>query len=239
MKNHEDRTLYSYIDKDIKSPWWNYIIKSPFLLIDLFQKEADEDVNIVNYYNLSREQDENVDLFKSRISISIDKQTGMISAGVTLQDPALSALVADSIVSRLINYVTDYRTNKAVQDLDFAMKIFYESQQKYYEAQRAYANYVDKNKNLVLESVQVERERLRNEQSLAFDVYTSLAQQVEQAKMKVQEETPCVTVIEPARVPAKKSNVSKLVILLMFSIMGGVVSVILLFFSKRKEIIVN
>lgn len=38
-------------------------------------------------------------------------------------------------------------------------------------------------------------------QPLAFNVYNSVAQQVEQAKLKVQKQTPVVSVLQPVQVP--------------------------------------
>jgi len=225
------------MDEEIKTPWWTIVIKSPFMLVKLLsQKEAKSNSNSINFYNLSREQNENVDLLIERININIDKQTGMISISVTLQSPALSADIADSIVNRLINYVTNYQTNKAKEDMEYAVMIFNESKQKYYEAQKSYAQYVDMNKNVISESFQIEQERLRNEQSLAYEVYSTLAQQVEQARMKVQEETPCVTVIEPARVPASKSNTSRLVILLGLGFLGLVTGILIIIYKIWNEI---
>jgi uncharacterized protein involved in exopolysaccharide biosynthesis len=87
----------------------------------------------------------------------------------------------------------------------------------------------------VLEYVLIEQDRLKNEQSLAYNVYSTLAQQVEKARLKVQEQTPCVTVIEPARVPVRKSNTSKLTILILFGFLGalgGVIKVVYLNWNK-------
>lgn len=62
--------------------------------------------------------------------------------------------------------------------------------------------------------------RLQNEQQLAFGVYSQLAQQLENAKIKVQEQMPCVTIIEPASVPVNRSNMGKPTILFIFVFLG-------------------
>ena len=71
---------------------------------------------------------------------------------------------------------------------------------------------------------QEQKDRLRNEVTLAYGVYSQLAQQLEMARIKVQEQTPCVTVIEPAGVPTQKSNTSKAVILIAFVFLGVVIA---------------
>ncbi|HUW93110.1 MAG TPA: Wzz/FepE/Etk N-terminal domain-containing protein [Bacteroidales bacterium] len=228
-------TLYNYLDKGIRQPWWRTVLASPFKLIDLIRFGKDKGVDKeINPFKLTKKQDEIFTGLKKRIGVSIDKKTGIITAGVTMQDPVIAAVVADSLVSKLERYVIDYRTNKARQDLDFALKIFSDSKQEYYDAQKSYARYIDNNKNVVLESVLIEQERLKNEQVLAYNVYSSLVQQVEKAKMKVQEQTPCLTVIEPARIPVKKSNTSRLTILFTFCFFGGLFGVIKILFDKRK-----
>ena len=132
-----------------------------------------------------------------------------------------------------------YRTEKAIRDLTFTENLLEEAKQNYYEAQRKWATAYDANRNIAKQSAQVDLTRLQNEQQLAFSVYNQMAQQLETAKIKVQEQTPCVTIIEPASVPVKKSNASKLVILVGFIFLGLCVAVgkILLpdFFVKKQN----
>ena len=52
--------------------------------------------------------------------------------------------------------------------------------------------------------------------TLAFNVYNTLAQKLEQDKLRVQEQTPVFTIIEPASVPLKASSPKKMLILVAF-----------------------
>ncbi|MBN1181139.1 MAG: chain-length determining protein [Bacteroidales bacterium] len=220
-KADEISNLYQYLDKKIKEPWWKTIIKLPFKLLDFIRNGKKENNDkILNIYHLSRQQDKIFKALQERIIISIDKKTGIITAGVTMQDPVIAATVADSLVSKLEQFIIDYRTDKARLDLAYATRMFNEASQKYYAAQENYAQYLDKNKNIILESVRIEQERLMHEQSLAYSIYSTIAQQVETARLKVQEQTPCVTIIEPARIPVRKSNASRLLILFITLLLG-------------------
>ena len=61
--------------------------------------------------------------------------------------------------------------------------------------------------------------------TLTFNVYNTLAQKLEQDKLRVQEETPVYTVIEPATIPLKASSPRKLIILVGFvflAVAGGI-----------------
>lgn len=104
--------------------------------------------------------------------------------------------------------------------MEYCTRAFEESKGQYFNAQKRYAIFVDQNKNIVKESVKIEQDRLDNEMNLAFGVYNATAQQLETAKLKVQEQTPCVTVIEPASVPLRKSKPRKMNILFGFIFLG-------------------
>ena len=105
---------------------------------------------------------------------------------------------------------------KAKKDLEFTEKVLKESRSAYYKAQQAYAAFEDGNKNIISASYRTEQERLRNEMTLTFNVYNTLAQKLEQDKLRVQEQTPVYTIIEPATVPLKASSPKKLLILVAF-----------------------
>lgn len=236
--SYTGRTFYEYMDRGLKKPWWSVVLNSPFKLLSLIKGEAST-TGKPDQFNMKRGEEDNYTDLRKRITVTIDKKTGVITAGLTLQDRVLSAVIADTLVDRLQNYITDYRTGKAKKDLDFATRMFNDAKDKYYKAQNKYAGYVDANRNVALESVKIEQERLKNEQILAYNVYSSLAQQVEMAQMKVQEKTPCVTVIEPARVPVNRSNTGRIIIILLFGILGIISSTVKVVYNKWEEIIVR
>ncbi len=72
---------------------------------------------------------------------------------------------------------------------------------------KEYAEYVDTHDNLILQSVRAEQERLQNDMSLAYQVYSQVANQLQVARAKVQEEKPVFAVVEPAVVPLKSFRI--------------------------------
>lgn len=105
------------------------------------------------------------------------------------------------MVAKLQKYITSYRVSKAQQDCNYLEQLYKERQQEYYVAQQNYANYMDANKNVILQTVLTEGERLQNEMSLAYQVYSQVANQLQVARAKVQEAKPVFAVVEPASVP--------------------------------------
>ena len=204
-------SLYDYVDQELSAPWWSHVIGAPMRLIGwIFSSEDDDTAEALNPYALSRRQSLVLNALQHRIAISVDKKTGVITATATMQDPLVAAQAADSMVGKLEAYMSEYRTEKAKRDLAFTQNLFDEARQQYYEAQQ----------HIARQSAQVELDRLQNEQQLAFGVYSQLAQQLENAKIKVQEQMPCVTIIEPASVPVNRSNMGKPTILFIFVFLG-------------------
>lgn len=215
-KESLDVTLYEYMNDHQKKAWWGHIISVPFKvlgwLIELFSAD-EESTEGINPYHLTKDQEEVVKALKEKIGISVDKKTFVITASIQMQDPLISAQIANVVVDKLQGYITTYRTQKAKQDLEFTEKVCKEAREAYYKAQKAYAAFEDANKNIISATYRTEQERLRNEMTLTFNVFSTLAQKQEQDKLKVQEQTPVYTVIEPARVPLKASSPKKALIL--------------------------
>lgn len=230
-------TLYNYLKEEQRSPWWSAILSFPFKCIgwiaSLFRDEEEENVGQgIDPFRLTEDETDVVKMLNERISVSVDKKTSVITLSVTMQDPLISATMTDTVMQKLQNYITEYRTNKARHDLDFTQKLYDEAQKKYYVAQQAYADYVDMNQNISLRSVQTRQERLQNEMNLAYNLYNQTAQQLQLAKAKVQENTPVYTIVQAATVPLKASKPSKLMLLVGFVFLAGVMSVGWVLFGK-------
>ena len=211
-----DTTFVAYLDNQ-KTPWWGYIKAVPGMAIgaikSLFIEEADT-ASVLNPFQLNEEEYQKVENLRTVIAASVDKKTAMTTVTVTLQDPKVTAIVADSVVAKLQQYIIDYRIKKAKEDCAHLEELYHERQQEYYDAQSKYAHYFDSNRNIAFQSVRAEQERLQNDMSLAYQVYSQVAQQLQVARAKIQEEKPVFAVVEPATVPLEPSGISRKVIFL-------------------------
>lgn len=210
-----DITLVAYLDEQ-KTPWWGYIKAAPGMAIgaikSLFAEEADT-TSVLNPFQLTEEEYEKVEELRKVLTADVDKKTAKTTISVTLQDPKVTAIVADSVVAKLQQYIIDYRIKKAKEDCAYLEQLYKERQQEYYDAQSKYAHYFDSNRNIAFQSVRAEQERLQNDMNLAYQVYSQVAQQLQMARAKIQEEKPVFAVVEPATVPLQPSGTSRKVIL--------------------------
>lgn len=218
IKGEKTIPLKEYMEEDVRSPWWSVIMGLPFKLIGLLtSNDEEEDLNKpTDTFHLTKSEDQIVKALQTRINASVDTKTSVITISVMMQDPLISATLADTVVNRLQEYITDYRTNKARQDLKYAELLNDEAKENYYKAQQKYADYLDRNNGLILHSAQTTRERLQNEATLAFNLYNQTAQQLQMAKAKVQENTPVYATVTPATVPIKPTSPRKPLILVGF-----------------------
>lgn len=211
-----DTTLVAYLDEQ-KQPWWGYIKAAPGMAIgaikSLFSEKADT-VSVLNPFQLTEEEEAKVKGLRQSILAEVDKKTAMTTLTVTLQDPKVTAIVADSVVAKLQQYIIDYRIKKAKEDCAYLEELYHERQQEYYDAQSKYAHYFDSNRNIAFQSVRAEQERLQNDMNLAYQVYSQVAQQLQVARAKIQEEKPVFAVVEPASIPLEPSGLSRKVIVI-------------------------
>ena len=222
VSKNEVMTLETYLDEE-SSPWWSYVIGFPGMVIGGVNSLFTEEDEITSFgkanqgtIELSKMESMKIEILKKMITASVDKKTSMTSVAVTLQNPRVAAVVADSVVKKLQEYIIDYRTFKAKEDCLYLEKLFKERQQEYYEAQKKYADYMDSHDNIILQSVRTEQERLQNDVSLAYQVYSQVASQLQIARAKVQEEKPVFAVVEPAVVPLYPSGTSRKLYVLAF-----------------------
>ena len=235
----ENMTLNTYLDNE-SSPWWNYVIGVPGIIIGGIKSlltEGDDGSMVFNRINqgtieLSKKESKKIEALKSMIAATIDKKTSMTSVTVTMQSPRVAAVVADSVVKKLQEYIIDYRTSKAKEDCIYLEKLFKERQQEYYAAQKKYANYMDSHDNIILQSVRSEQERLQNDMSLAYQVYSQVASQLQVARAKVQEEKPVFAIVEPAVVPLNPSGTSRKIYILAFTFLSVCIVILWNLFGK-------
>lgn len=218
LDGKQDTTLVAYLETE-STPWWDLIMSLPSKTVNGIKSlfSSDEIVierKTINPFHLTRKEMGQVNNIKSIIYTESNKKSGMTKVSVTLQDPLVAATVVDTVLIKLQKYITKYKTTKAQEDCNNLEQLYKQRRDEYYQAQEKYANYADANKNVILQRVKIEQERLQNEQNLAFQVYNQVATQLEIARAKLLEEKPVFAVLEPASVPLHPTGTSRKMILI-------------------------
>ena len=211
-------TYYDYLLKGQKAPWWSEAKGAVMgAIASLFTSDKKKkEVDTVDPFRLTKKQAAIANSMKSRIVCDVDNKTMVITIDVTDQDPLICATMADSVQQRLQDFITDYRTKKARNDLEFSRKAYDDAKQRYEHASRRYANYADANQRVFLEAVRSEQNKLSQELMIQQQVYSQASAQLQQAELEVQKETPAFTVLEPATVPVRKAGPARAKMCLIF-----------------------
>jgi uncharacterized protein involved in exopolysaccharide biosynthesis len=220
-----------------------YTIGLPGKIIGWIKGKPKEEIAVgttqyVGPLKLTNKQASLAGALAKRITAKQGESVSTLIIGVEMQDPRLAAQITDSVVKCLTAYVVDYRTQKAKVDLRFVEERHKEAEIRYNKAQQSLAYFRDQNRNIVLASAQTTEQNLQAEYNLAFNIYNTLSQQLEQAKMKVQEKTPVFKVMDPAKVPLEKSKPKTSLVLIGMIFFGGVIGVsviLVIFFLKLSK----
>ena len=212
-----DTTLVGYLQEYTSKSLMGTVMSLPFKAISgimsLFKSEEEKGDGVINPFHLTKEQSLIVEGLKKQIIASVDKKTGVTTVSVTMQDPMVAAMLTDTVIVKLKEHITHYRVSKAEDDCKYWEQLYNERRNDYHNKQTLYANYVDANKNVILQSVRIEQERLQNEMNSSFEVYRSVENQLQMARAKVQEAKPVFAIVEPATVPLRPSGTSRKMIL--------------------------
>ncbi len=200
-KDKTSMTYYDYLKNRWKEPWWE-----DFFGLMAPEKKKD---TLVNNFELTGEQMRIAGMINKNIVCIINKKTGLISINVTAQDPYIVALLADSVKTRLQDFLTDYRTKKSRHDLEYAEMLLRQSKKDYEHARQKYVEFVDANQDIVLESIRQMQTDLENDLQLQYNNYNTLSAQVLAYKAKVQEATPAFTTLQRATVPLAPAGPKK------------------------------
>ncbi len=180
-----------------------------------------EEIPIVE---LSREEMEVIEELRERVSASLNEESGVVSVSAKMRNPKLAAEIAKYTIEELTAYLTEYRTEKVLIDLEFIEEQLEKARQRFEETQLALADFEDSNLGSLTARAATERQRLQSEYDIAFNVYNTLTQQYEEAKLKVQEETPVFKVLQPVQVPVEDET-SGAMVLIVFVMLSGFASI--------------
>lgn len=232
-------TLSEYISTHQRAPWWSSIragiSKLVSLPLALFREKETNNVDDLSgttaangtsteVFHLSPRKAAIAAGIRSRINVDVDKKKRTITLRIRMQDPFVSAIVADSVKAKLYVFVSKYRTGKERANLEYAEKLYLQARGMYYEAQETYAHFADANLFLSRKVYQKDLYNLQVAMNLAYKEYVRTSQQLQLAKIRLYKTRPVFAVIEPATVPLSPVSPSKIKILsgciLLFWAMG-------------------
>lgn len=220
-------TLYKYITKEDEPKSWFANLKE-----SVFGKAEEIETDTLNLSQFSPKQRLVIQTLQANVGAAVDKKTAITTISVTMDDPWIATTLADTVCQRLQDYVIAYRTQKASEDLAYYEMLAKDARARMVKAQAAYATSVDYDRSVILQSVNTEKDRLRQEAQLASELYSQTEQQVQLAKAKLQEVKPVFAVVQPATMPARPSSASRKNVVLIVTLLGCCLACAWVLFGK-------
>jgi uncharacterized protein involved in exopolysaccharide biosynthesis len=152
--------------------------------------------------------------------ISLTSSGGVMSISTRMPDPLAAALINAHLIDYIQEYITDYRIEKARQNLDATLERYEMAKERYEQARYELAEFRDQNVQISTQVARIEEQRLSNEASLRSNIYNSVAQEVEQARMVLQQQMPVFNQLEKPNIPSAPSTGSSPLIMVFLGLLG-------------------
>jgi len=198
-------------------------IKGKNIPLELSKKMDNQPILLTeDQYKVSKALDE-------IIFLEVEPKQGYLTLTVTLPEALAAAQLTKKAQELLQQDITDFKIQKAKEDLEFIQGRYNEAQAKAEGYQINIAQRTDQYKNLTSAVPQVQTTRVQTKYGIASTVYQELAKQLEQAKIQVKKDTPVFTIVEPVSVPLEKSKPNRPMIFIICIFLGGIIGTSIVF----------
>jgi len=209
-----------------------YTIGLPGVIINALRPAAKANAQIKGPIRLTPEQESVSKMLAQSVTLTINPKEGYLTITANMPEAQLAAEVVYHARELLQKYITQLKIEKATDQLNFINARYNEKKKEFEKVQKNLAYFRDQNRNIATSMARTEEERLESEYTIAFNVYSELARQLEQAQIQVKEDTPVLSVLAPESVPAKKDKPKRAMILAISIFLGLAAGVAFVFVKE-------
>lgn len=206
-----------------------YTIGLPYVILNAIKGEDKSDISVAvaggsdnNLRAYTKDELKCIKAFEHHFSLLADKKKGDVTISARMPEPFAAAQVAEAVKNLLQKYVIELKLQKAEINYDYIKLRYDEARGVFEQKQKEYAQFQDANKVLSTALSKAKEEQMRSEFSVARDLFNQLTAQLVQAEMKIKEDIPILTVVEPVQVPLERSKPQRVKILFVWCVLGGV-----------------
>ena len=226
--NNETKILSDYILNEksfnLVSIIKKYTIGLPSLIVGIFRTEDSTKKSLSEIYSISEDDKLLFDHLENTLTLSVNDKEGFITMSFSDENKNVAAQITSIAQSMLQQKIIEFKIKSSKELLDFTVKQYDQKKYAFEALQDERAIFVDKNINISSSLYQNKLNRIESELSIAKSVVQQLATQVEQAKLKVNKDTPVFTTIKPVSVPYEKSAPARALIVIVFLFLGLIFS---------------
>jgi lipopolysaccharide biosynthesis protein len=189
----------------------------------------------IDITTLSREERGILNSIDGKLSLKLNEKEGFITLSCVMPEALPAAQMLQRAQQLLQETVTEFKLQKAREEYDFVAQRCNEAEKDFKAKQYAVAQFQDRNRDLFSSLPQTRLQQMQAEYNLAFSVYTELAKQLETKRIKLKEDQPIFTIIEPVSVPNERSKPKRVMIVAIWTFVGLVIGIGSIFFRDFRR----
>ncbi len=181
----------------------------------LFSSDEDSD------YRTLKWEVEALEILDNRISVNEGK-SGLISIEILMEEPEIAADMANTMYPAIVDFTVEAHSKQAKLNREFIEGRQIEVKEQLTETEEVLKVFRERNRS-IMESpqLQLEIERLLREVEIQTQVYITLQQQYELARIEEVKETPSVVILDEGKSSADKEKPKRKLIVLLAMFLGG------------------
>ena len=201
------------------------IARDTFVVAELGRRVAYLDLFKIPKGPPERRKELGVAMLRSITAVGIEKSTGVVQLVVTTRWPSVSLAIATALVNGVSNYNEHIRQTQAAAERKFIEGRLSLASSDLRSAEDRLADFLRTNRQYGGSAeLAFQKERLQREVSLKQDVFTSMTQAYEDARVREVRDTPVITIFEPPEVsslPEARHRLQSLVFGLLLGFICG------------------
>jgi uncharacterized protein involved in exopolysaccharide biosynthesis len=175
-----------------------------------------------------------LDMLTSRVAILEIGRTGVITAIARAEQPQIAQQILQNVLTEVDSYNLAQRRKRAAAERDFIERRLAEAGAALASAERQLSNFLQTNRQYTSSPVlQMENDRLQRVVRMRQQIYTGMAQSLEQAKIEEVRDLPTISVIDPPEAALSPERPLAIRRTFLGLIAGLLVGIVLAFFRER------
>ncbi|MGH7539627.1 MAG: GNVR domain-containing protein, partial [Gemmatimonadota bacterium] len=196
-------------------------------LVDLLEAEGDTP---------EERLEDAVERLRDRLSVNASVETGIVRFSVETWWPHVSEELAARLLARVNEFDLNTRQTQAGRERAFLVGRVEEARADLQTVEERLLRFLEQNRRIESSpALQYENERLERQVSLQQEVYTTLAQALEQAKIEEVRDTPVITVVEQPILPAEPDERGLLLRAILAALFGLLVAALVTIFREVSD----
>ena len=164
-----------------------------------------------------------VDRLARNVSARADARTGIVRLETFANKPELAVQINRRLLDLIVEYNRQTRQSQASAERQFVQDQLRESQLQLAQAEGALQQFMQENHRIDAPSLSVEHQRLERQVGLQQQLYTSLMQSFQQARIEEVRNTPVMTIVDTPDGSARRSGLGRSIAVIISAFLGFLV----------------